>query len=68
MFTLAQIADPHVAPLPRPSLGELSSKRLLGYLSWSVRRKHVHTAGGARRADVGRARARTRTTSQSSAT
>ena len=43
MFTLAQIADPHVAPLPRPSLGELSSKRLLGYLSWRVRRKHVHT-------------------------
>jgi 3',5'-cyclic AMP phosphodiesterase CpdA len=44
MFTLAQIADPHVAPLPRPTIGELSSKRLLGYLSWCVRRKHVHTA------------------------
>ena len=43
MFTLAHIADPHVAPLPQPSLGELTSKRLLGYLSWSVRRKHVHT-------------------------
>jgi 3',5'-cyclic AMP phosphodiesterase CpdA len=43
MFTLAQIADPHVAPLPRPSIGELSSKRLLGYLSWCVRRKRVHT-------------------------
>ncbi len=43
MFTLAQVGDPHVAPLPRPSIGELASKRLLGYLSWSVRRKHVHT-------------------------
>lgn len=44
MFTLAQIADPHVAPLPRPTIGELSSKRLLGYLSWCVRRKRVHTS------------------------
>ena len=43
MLTLAHIADPHVAPLPQPSLGQLTSKRLLGYLSWSVRRKHVHT-------------------------
>jgi 3',5'-cyclic AMP phosphodiesterase CpdA len=43
MFTLAQVGDPHLAPLPRPSLGELASKRLLGYLSWSIRRKHVHT-------------------------
>ena len=44
MFTLAQIGDPHISPLPRPSAGELMSKRLLGYLSWSVRRKHVHKA------------------------
>lgn len=44
MFTLAQIADPHVAPLPRPTIGELTSKRLLGYLSWCVRRKRVHTS------------------------
>ena len=58
MFTLAQIGDPHIAPLPRPSASELMSKRLLGYLSWSVRRKRVHTPEvlAALTADVVRAR------------
>jgi 3',5'-cyclic AMP phosphodiesterase CpdA len=58
VFTLAQIGDPHIAPLPRPAAGELLSKRLLGYLSWSVRRKHVHTPEvlAALSADVVRAR------------
>ena len=42
MFSLAHLADPHVSPLPTPTPGELCGKRLLGYLSWQLRRKHVH--------------------------
>ena len=42
MFSLAQVADPHVSPLPRPSPLELCNKRVLGYLSWTLRRKHIH--------------------------
>ena len=42
MFSLAQVADPHVSPLPRPTPLELCNKRLLGYLSWTLRRKHIH--------------------------
>jgi len=42
MFSLAQVADPHVSPLPRPTPLELCNKRVLGYLSWTLRRKHIH--------------------------
>jgi 3',5'-cyclic AMP phosphodiesterase CpdA len=42
MFSLAQVADPHVSPLPRPTPLELCNKRLLGYLSWTLRRKRIH--------------------------
>jgi len=42
MFSLAQVADPHVSPLPRPTPLELCKKRVLGYLSWALRRKHIH--------------------------
>lgn len=42
MFSLAQVADPHVSPLPRPTPRELCNKRVLGYLSWTLRRKHIH--------------------------
>lgn len=44
MFRLAHLSDPHVAPLPRPRLGELMNKRLLGYLSWQHHRKDIHRA------------------------
>jgi len=42
MFSLAHVADPHVSPLPRPTPRELCNKRVLGYLSWTLRRKHIH--------------------------
>ena len=42
MFTVAHITDPHLAPLPPAPLGALCSKRLLGYLSWTRRRRHIH--------------------------
>jgi 3',5'-cyclic AMP phosphodiesterase CpdA len=44
MFTLAHLSDLHVAPLPRPSPGQLLNKRLLGYLSWQRRRRYIHRA------------------------
>jgi 3',5'-cyclic AMP phosphodiesterase CpdA len=39
MFVLAHVSDPHLAPLPSPDLSELASKRLLGFLSWRLRRR-----------------------------
>jgi 3',5'-cyclic AMP phosphodiesterase CpdA len=41
-FTLAHLSDPHLAPLPKPSLTELASKRVLGYLNWTRNRHKVH--------------------------
>jgi 3',5'-cyclic AMP phosphodiesterase CpdA len=38
MFTLAHLSDIHLAPLPRPALHQLLSKRVLGYLNWLHRR------------------------------
>ncbi len=42
MFTLAFLSDPHIAPLPKPTIGELASKRLFGYINWQLSRKAVH--------------------------
>jgi 3',5'-cyclic AMP phosphodiesterase CpdA len=42
MFTLAHLSDPHVSPLPRPSVMELASKRVTGFLSWTLRRNAIH--------------------------
>jgi 3',5'-cyclic AMP phosphodiesterase CpdA len=42
MFTLAHLSDPHIGPLPQLLLGELLSKRILGFLSWSLRRRMIH--------------------------
>jgi 3',5'-cyclic AMP phosphodiesterase CpdA len=42
MFTLAHLSDPHLAPLPHPRLGELASKRVLGYLHWRRTRSRIH--------------------------
>jgi 3',5'-cyclic AMP phosphodiesterase CpdA len=42
MFSLAHITDLHLGPLPVPGLGELRGKRMIGYLSWRLRRLKVH--------------------------
>lgn len=42
MFRLAHISDLHLAPLPRVGLSELANQRLLGYLSWRLRRHRKH--------------------------
>lgn len=40
MFRLAHISDVHLRPLPQPSLAQLASKRITGYLNWKLNRKH----------------------------
>jgi 3',5'-cyclic AMP phosphodiesterase CpdA len=42
MFVLAHLSDPHIPPLPEPSLGELIGKRITGYLNWKWRRGDHH--------------------------
>lgn len=42
MYRLAHISDIHLPPLPRASLQDLMGKRLLGWLSWQKRRRHIH--------------------------
>jgi 3',5'-cyclic AMP phosphodiesterase CpdA len=41
-FTLAHLSDPHLPPLPTPTLRELAGKRALGYLNWTRNRRKVH--------------------------
>jgi 3',5'-cyclic AMP phosphodiesterase CpdA len=41
MFVLAHLSDPHLAPMPRPRLAELASKRAIGFANW-MRRRSVH--------------------------
>jgi len=41
-FTLAHLSDPHLPPLPGPTLRELAGKRALGYLNWTRNRRKVH--------------------------
>jgi 3',5'-cyclic AMP phosphodiesterase CpdA len=41
-FTLAHLSDPHLAPLPTPSLRDLIGKRALGYLNWTRNRRKIH--------------------------
>jgi 3',5'-cyclic AMP phosphodiesterase CpdA len=41
-FVLAHLSDPHLGPLPRPSVRELASKRVVGYINWQRGRRHVH--------------------------
>lgn len=38
MFQLAHFSDPHLGPLPKPSLWQLLSKRLTGYVNWKRNR------------------------------
>jgi len=42
--TFAHISDPHLSTLDAVSMGDLSGKRLLGYLSWRQRRRFEHRA------------------------
>jgi 3',5'-cyclic AMP phosphodiesterase CpdA len=42
VFVLAHLSDPHLAPLPRPRIAELASKRVTGYLNWVRKRRAVH--------------------------
>ena len=42
MARIAHVSDPHLAPLPRPTLSELAGKRLSGYLSWTLKRHNIH--------------------------
>jgi 3',5'-cyclic AMP phosphodiesterase CpdA len=41
-FVLAHLSDPHLAPLPRPRVRELASKRIGGFINWQRNRRHVH--------------------------
>jgi len=42
VFTLAHLSDVHLAPLPRPRIGELVNKRITGYINWLRGRRFVH--------------------------
>jgi 3',5'-cyclic AMP phosphodiesterase CpdA len=41
-WTLAHLSDPHIGPLPRTRTRDLLNKRVLGFLSWRLRRAAVH--------------------------
>jgi 3',5'-cyclic AMP phosphodiesterase CpdA len=42
MVLLAQFSDVHLGPLPKVSVADLASKRLLGYLNWQQGRGRIH--------------------------
>jgi 3',5'-cyclic AMP phosphodiesterase CpdA len=42
VFRLAHLSDVHLPPLPQPAIGELFSKRMLGYLNWTRNRHRIH--------------------------
>jgi 3',5'-cyclic AMP phosphodiesterase CpdA len=42
MYTLAHLSDVHLGNLDLPRLDALLSKRILGFLSWRLRRRAVH--------------------------
>lgn len=45
MFLLAHLSDPHVASRLRLGWRDVVGKRLLGFLSWQMRRRHIHRSG-----------------------
>lgn len=49
MYVLAHLSDPHLGPLPRPTITELAGKRITGYLNWRRKRSKMHSAGVLRR-------------------
>jgi len=40
-FRLAHLSDPHLGPLPRPSIAALISKRAFGYVNWQKNRRRA---------------------------
>ena len=42
-FTLAHLSDVHLSPLPKVDLRHWNLKRLLGWLNWQHRRRHVYS-------------------------
>ena len=42
MFLLAHLSDPHVASQLRLGVRDFAGKRLWGFLSWRLRRRHIH--------------------------
>jgi 3',5'-cyclic AMP phosphodiesterase CpdA len=42
-FLLAHLSDPHLSSLAGVRLVDLLSKRLLGYLSWRIKRRRIHS-------------------------
>src|SRR5262249_36749995 len=42
MISLAHLSDPHLGPLPTPRLSELASKRVLGFVNWTRKRRLLH--------------------------
>lgn len=42
-FTLAHLSDVHLSPLPPVALRHWNLKRLLGWLNWQHRRRHVYS-------------------------
>lgn len=42
MFTLAQLSDPHLSPLPPVQPADLVGKRLVGFVNWRLRRSLRH--------------------------
>lgn len=43
VFTLAHLSDVHLSPLPKVDLRHWDLKRLLGWLNWQRRRRHVYS-------------------------
>jgi 3',5'-cyclic AMP phosphodiesterase CpdA len=43
VFTLAHLSDVHLGPLPAVALRHWNLKRLLGWLNWQQRRRHVYS-------------------------
>jgi len=41
-YTLAHLSDPHLGAMAWPGVAALLNKRILGYLSWTYRRRPVH--------------------------
>lgn len=44
MFTLAHLSDPHLSHWQLTGPRELAGKRILGFLSWQLRRRWIHRA------------------------
>jgi 3',5'-cyclic AMP phosphodiesterase CpdA len=42
-FVLAHLSDPHLSELSGVRLRDLTNKRILGYISWLSKRRHIHS-------------------------